>query len=349
MIESWGFYFFSPGRFDPDEPISPEDQQQTYDRYLDLWASLEELGFDGVAFAEHHFNPVSLSPSTHLVVAAVAARTRKLRLTTLGSVLALHDARRYVEEVGMLDYLTQGRFEPGIAPGAGDAEPVKGGIPSAEVRPRYYSGAEVLAKAIASTHVTHHDAFYNLERVPIIPRMRPETGRSVWVTVMSPDSAAWTAERGWKMCTAWTPVPVAAALATRYREAADAAGRHVSPTMLGLRRRVFVAPSDAEAQEKYEAAVDYVLAIAGKAFETVDDAIRARMFHPDDFAIGSPQTVAERLIEQCRAGGYGAVMHFPDFAGFEHADFIRCHQLIGTQVAPLLRSANIGAPAPATA
>jgi alkanesulfonate monooxygenase SsuD/methylene tetrahydromethanopterin reductase-like flavin-dependent oxidoreductase (luciferase family) len=297
-----------------------------------------------VAFAEHHFNPLNLSPSTHLLVAAVAARTKTLRFTTLGSVLALHDARRYVEEVAMLDYLTGGRFEPGIAPGAGDVEAVKAGLASKDVRPRYYSGADVLTKAANNPRVTHHDTYYNLDDVLIVPTMRPETGRSPWSTVTSLNSAAWAGERGYKLCTAWLATPVAAELADRYREAADAAGHVVSPSMLGLRRRVFVADSDAEAHEKYEASVDLVAATGGKTFETINDTVRKMMMHPDDFAIGSPETVAEKLVEQCRAGGYGAVMCFPDFAAFEHADLVHSHELIGRRVAPVLRSADVTRP-----
>lgn len=344
MIESWGFYVFAGKASRDDTSLTPAEAQEKYDRYLRLWESCEDFGFDGLAFAEHHFNPVNLSPSPHLIIASLAARTRKLRFTTLGSVLPLHDARRYAEETGMLDYLTRGRFEPGIAPGAGDREAVMAGVPSAEVRPRYYSGAEVLEKALAGPRVTHHDDFYDLDEVPIMPPVREGTGRTVWVTATSPESAAWTAERGYKMCTAWLPTPAADALAARYREAAGKAGRTGDPAMLGIRRRVFVADSDAEAQEKVEAAADHVAGIIGQGFETADPKIRAMMNHPDDSAIGSPATVAEKLVEQCRSGGYGAIMHFTDFAGFTPADLTRSHELIGHRVAPVLRSADVKAP-----
>ena len=67
-----------------------------------------------------------------------------------------------------------------------------------------------------------------------------------------------------------------------------------------MRRRVFVADSDTEAQEKVAAAQDFVAATFGTAFETADPALKARIFHPDDFAVGSPATVAEKLIELAR-------------------------------------------------
>ncbi len=195
MIETWGFYFLPPQRFVQLTELTPEDIQGAYDRYVDLWVDCERLGFEGLAWPEHHFSMI-LSPSPHLFVATVAARTQRLRFTTMGSVLSMHDGRRFAEERGMLDYLTYGRYEPGIAPGAGPTEAVMAGVPEEQIRPRYYSAVEVLAKTIEQPLVTHHDAFYNLEKVPISPRPRKHPGRSVWVTVMSQDSAAWCAERG---------------------------------------------------------------------------------------------------------------------------------------------------------
>jgi alkanesulfonate monooxygenase SsuD/methylene tetrahydromethanopterin reductase-like flavin-dependent oxidoreductase (luciferase family) len=341
MIETWGFYIFGVSKKIMDAGAGTEDYQRVFDRYLDLWPRCEGWGFDGLTFAEHHFNACTVSPSVNLLVAAVAARTTTLRFTTLGAVLPLNDARRYAEECGMLQYMTNGRFEPGIAPGAGVIELAAIGIPPEQSRPRYYSGAELLRKAMAGGPVTHKDDFYNLEKVPLEPPIRLRPGQSVWTTVLSPDSAAWAAERGYKMCTAWSPTDIAAAVAGRYYEAADAAGMKVDPSYVGLRRRVFVADSDAQAQELAEEAGDLVQAHAGTAFESLDPAIFKMLMDPDDYAIGSPETVAERLIEQCRAGGFGTMVAFADFGDFTEKDLFRSHELIGTKVAPILRSAEV--------
>jgi alkanesulfonate monooxygenase SsuD/methylene tetrahydromethanopterin reductase-like flavin-dependent oxidoreductase (luciferase family) len=342
VIETWGFYIVSalPPGGSIRAPIAPEHYQSAYDEYLDLWTKCEGWGFDGVALPEHHFHPLIASPSPHLMIATLASRTSRLRFSTLGSVLSMHHGWRYAEECGMLDYLTGGRFEPGIAPGAGPAEAVKAGIPAQETRPRYHSAAEIFLKAAQSSTITHHDEFHHLDNVAIVPPMRP--GLPVWATVMSPESARWCGQRGVKMCTAWMPTSQAAGLAAAYRDAASNAGNPTDAGMLGIRRRVWVADSDAQANEEYEAAVDLVSAFAGEAFETASDSIRQMMMHPDDYAIGSPETVAERLIEQCRAGGYGAVMMFPDFAQFSIQQQHRAHELIGQKVIPALRAAEVG-------
>src|SRR5262249_56095689 len=85
-------------------------------RYLDLWVRDEALGFEGIFFSEHHFGR-SYSPSPNLLIAALAARTRTLRLGVMGIVLPYYHPARVVEEIGMLDHLTGGRLENGTAIG----------------------------------------------------------------------------------------------------------------------------------------------------------------------------------------------------------------------------------------
>lgn len=351
MIETWGFFSFSP-QCDVRQPddVTVSQYQSTYDKYLELWSNCEHWGFDGLAWAEHHFHLLGMAPSPHLIIASVAARTTRLRFTVAGSVLSLHDGRRHAEECGMLTYLTNGRFEPGIAPGAGPTEAVLAGVPADQIRGRYYSAAEVLAKALAGPRITHHDEFHNYDDLAIVPRPHLEAGQAPWVTVMSPDSAAWCAERGYRLVTGWLPTPAAAALADRYREAADGAGIAPDPSKLAVRRRVFVADTDAEALEKYEAATDLILKFGGKfskqataTFEMADPKVLKLVSEPDDIIVGSPETVAERLIAQCRAGGYGVLMAFTDW--MLHDDFrtmARSQELIGTRVAPQLRRADLG-------
>jgi alkanesulfonate monooxygenase SsuD/methylene tetrahydromethanopterin reductase-like flavin-dependent oxidoreductase (luciferase family) len=246
----------------------------------------------------------------------------------------------------MLRYMSKGRFVPGIAPGSGPAEAMMVGIPEDEVRPRYYSAAAVLEQALTGQPVTIHDGFHELEQLSLTPRWEPRDDQSVWVTVLSAGSAAWTAQRGWNLVTAWLPTSMAAGLADSYREAAEASGRLVSPSQLGLRRRVFVADTDAAAQEKFEAAENLMplLLKSGSAavkMEAGDEKVLAMISNPEDYIIGSPETVAEKLVEQCRAGGFGAAFAWHDFAAFGWADMAHSLELFGTRVAPVLRSASV--------
>lgn len=354
MVHNWMFYYFSQPALQADH-TSSEGTQAVYDRYLDLCVRDEQLGFDGVFFSEHHFSPLNLSPSPNLMVAAAAQLTKTLRLGVMGNVLPLHDPRRLAEECGMLDYLTRGRLEIGLGPGVG-GEPVKAGLDPEEIRPRYASGAAVIGKYLKNHRVTHEDAFTKLDDVPIIPAMR-QSAPSVWVTAMSESSAAWAARNGFKVCTAWLSTDQVAELCRTYHVAAAEAELTMEATGFGIRRRVFVAPTDTEALDLAEAAFDPVLlAVQGgasgpaqeSALEASDSHVRAMFMNPDDIIIGSPKTVTERLVEQVRATGADHLMYFSDFKMFDPADLVRCHELIGEQVAPVLRSITVDAPTAAS-
>jgi hypothetical protein len=82
MIKPWLFEFF-PELGDEARDPAPAEMADYATRYLDLWARDEALGFEGIFFSEHHFGG-SFSASPNLLIAAVAQRTRKLRLGVRG-------------------------------------------------------------------------------------------------------------------------------------------------------------------------------------------------------------------------------------------------------------------------
>src|SRR5262249_2966390 len=143
----------------------------------------------------------------------------------------------------------------GLSPGSG-SEAFMAGFAGDEVRPRYQSAVQIFEQARTGRPVTVHDPFYDFDDLEIVPRWEPTGDAPGWVAVTSTASAAWTAQRGWKLVTGALSTNTVNQIAARYREAAEASGQSTSPSMLGLRRRVFVAESDSEAQEKVAAAAD---------------------------------------------------------------------------------------------
>jgi alkanesulfonate monooxygenase SsuD/methylene tetrahydromethanopterin reductase-like flavin-dependent oxidoreductase (luciferase family) len=115
MIKPWLFEFL-PELGGPNLEPDPQDVATLFARYLDLWVRDEALGFEGIFFSEHHFGR-SYSASPNLLIAAIASRTKRLRLGAMGVVLPYYHPARVVEEIGMLDHLTGGRLEIGTAIG----------------------------------------------------------------------------------------------------------------------------------------------------------------------------------------------------------------------------------------
>jgi len=89
-----------------------------YQDMLEETDHAEALGFHGVWLAEHHFyNYGGHCPSVPVLGAAIAQRTKKLRIGSGIALLPLQDPIRVAEEFALLDCLSGGRVDFGIGRG----------------------------------------------------------------------------------------------------------------------------------------------------------------------------------------------------------------------------------------
>ncbi len=99
--------------------FDPKVAVRTYAEHLDAWVELDRLGYDGVAFNEHHVTPYGLMNSPNLLAASAAQRTRRLKLLIYANLLPIHEPLRLAEEIAMLDCLVRRahhlRHRPGRA------------------------------------------------------------------------------------------------------------------------------------------------------------------------------------------------------------------------------------------
>ncbi|MCB1749806.1 MAG: LLM class flavin-dependent oxidoreductase [Gammaproteobacteria bacterium] len=84
-----------------------------------LLTQVEELGFDFVAFSEHHFHVEGLEVSNNPVMlgAWAALQTRRIRIGQMGNVLPARNPLLLAEDLAMLDHFSQGRMCAGFARG----------------------------------------------------------------------------------------------------------------------------------------------------------------------------------------------------------------------------------------
>ena len=343
MIKPWVFEFF-PELGDEARDPAPPEVADYFARYLDLWTRDEALGFEGIFFSEHHFGG-SFSASPNLLIAAVAGRTRKLRLGVMGVVLPYYHPARVVEEIGLLDYLTGGRLEIGTAVGV-PQELARLNLTLAEARERSDEIVDVIDAALTRRIVSHQGKHYSFSNLRLLPRTLQRPSPPRWTTVVSAESARRAARRGWKITTGFNSTPMIKTIFDAYRAEADAVGFAAGPDCLGLRRRVTVATTTSEAR-RYAAAVTERL----KSFVAQD--FRAKLSVPDspasgggftvsddEFITGTPAEVAEQIIEQCRAIGAGHFLAVLNW-GAPIAEVTAAHELFGHETIPLLREASV--------
>jgi alkanesulfonate monooxygenase SsuD/methylene tetrahydromethanopterin reductase-like flavin-dependent oxidoreductase (luciferase family) len=164
-----------------------------FEHRLRLAEVYDRCGFHGYHVAEHHATPLGAAPSPSVFLAAVAQRTKRLRIGPLVYVLPLYNPLRLIEEVGMLDNLSGGRFMLGVGRGASPIEARFCGIDEAEMTPRYQEALACLLQGLREQRLTFHGAFYRVDDAPMLlkPVQRPHP--PLWYGLGRPESVAWAA------------------------------------------------------------------------------------------------------------------------------------------------------------
>ena len=95
------------------------DADQAYQESLEIFDAADRLGFDAIWVAQHHFKDLGgMLPSPFPFLAAVAARTKRLRLGTSIIVLPFEHPLRVAEDAAVVDTLSHGRLELGVGSGS---------------------------------------------------------------------------------------------------------------------------------------------------------------------------------------------------------------------------------------
>ena len=96
----------------------------------------DQLGFDWVSVAEHHYAPFSLTPNPMIMAGALTQRVKRAKIALLGASIPINNPIRVAEEFAMLDTITGGRVIAGMLRGTPN-EYVTYNINPAESRARF--------------------------------------------------------------------------------------------------------------------------------------------------------------------------------------------------------------------
>ena len=101
-----------------DQPVPPRETVAAFaDQLLEEGEQAERSGFDGVFFPERHARSECVFPPPLIIMAALAARTRKVDLGTMVLQPPLYNPMHLAEDVAMIDNLSCGRVVLGIGIG----------------------------------------------------------------------------------------------------------------------------------------------------------------------------------------------------------------------------------------
>jgi natural product biosynthesis luciferase-like monooxygenase protein len=161
----------------------------------------EQLGFDSVWLAEHHFHSFGgLFSATPVIGAAIAQRTTAIRIGTAVILLPYHNPIRVAEDYATLDCLSDGRLEFGIGHGFVKWEALTFGIPLDDLRARFRENLEVILKAWSEPVLNHQGRFHEYRGVEVWPRPVQEPHPTVWMAATATvESFELAGQRGFHM------------------------------------------------------------------------------------------------------------------------------------------------------
>jgi len=228
---------------------------ELYAERLRLLEAYDQAGIFGYHLAQHHATPLGMAPSPNLFLTAAAQHTRKLRLGTLVYLLPFYNPLRLVEEIAMLDNLSNGRAEIGVGAGVSPFELAIFRTPFYERRDIYDDALQVVVKGLTSERLTHRGPIYRFDDVPIAlrPLQKPHPG--FWYGAITDQSARHAAAHRMHIVTLGPLNLVKRANAVYRENLKDSAhtaldlNPHLARPRIGTTRHVYIAANEKEAEQ----------------------------------------------------------------------------------------------------
>src|SRR5215471_19481451 len=170
------------GVFDHIEPVPALRLDRIYRERLLQIERLDAAGFYAYHLAEHHTPAIhSLAPSQNVFLASVAQRTRRLRFGPCVYVLPLHHPLRLIEEISMLDNLSDGRLEIGVGRGGVMEAYFWGQEADSETNyARYLETLAILREGLSHDQLTYAGRFHSFEHLPMYLRPLQKPYPPLW-------------------------------------------------------------------------------------------------------------------------------------------------------------------------
>lgn len=324
---------------------------------LDQFQLADEVGFDWVSVAEHHFAPFSLTPNPMVMAGAMTQVVKKAKIALLGADVPILNPLRVAEEFAMLDTMTGGRVVAGLLRGTPN-EYVTYNINPEESRGRFEEALQLIKMAWTRTQpFGWQGRYYQYRTISIWPKPVQKPHPPIYMSGSSPESGEFAARNRVGLGFAFTTLDLATTAANYYRDQASKAGWQPAPDDIIYRVGVHVAETDDQAMEDVLAAggkgprtgismANKVVesTVAGSGYYGRDkDTQRGRLegralderIETGQLLVGSPDTVVsqiKRIRDQLGAGILDLTL------AVQLGDkTMRSIELLGTKVLPQIR------------
>ncbi|MDR0284709.1 MAG: LLM class flavin-dependent oxidoreductase [Propionibacteriaceae bacterium] len=320
---------------DPVSGVLPTEAGRMADA-LRIAKRTEEVGLDLFALGEHH-SQAFYSSCPAVILAAVAAQTTTIALSTVMTLITLHDPVCLAEDYATLQHLSQGRLD--IMVGRDNVGPTR-----AWIRAEVESAMDIAVEHYDLLHQLWREDHLDWEgqyRAPLVdytamPRPLDGVPPYVWFgSFAGPEVAEQAGYYGQGFFTASVSQPVTdlRTVVTAYRESYEKYGHgRADQAIVGAGGQVFVAKTSQAAFRQFE---PYFRAsrIYNRGLTL------AESVGTTPLTVGSPQQVIEQILGYRESyGDYQRHLFLVDYAGVPGDVALEQVELLGTEIVPVLRA-----------
>lgn len=322
-------------------PKGHNNNTKIINELLDRIAYADEMGLDIFGIGEH-YRKEFLDSAPTMILAAAAARTKRIRLTSAVTVLSASDPVRVFQNFATLDLISNGRAE--IVAGRGsfiDSFPLFG-LDLNDYDAVFTEKLDLLLKIRKSESISWSGKFRpRLTNQSIYPRP-VQSQLPIWLGVGgTPASFIRAGELG-------LPLMVAviggethrfAPLVNLYRKAGEKAGFAPEQLKVGLHSLGYVAKTTEEAIADYYPGYAEMFTRIGleRGFQPVTRVgFNAQNGPKGALLVGSPEEVAQKILRHSEALGGISRLSFQMDVGIPHEKLLKSIELIGKKVSPLV-------------
>ena len=302
----------------------------------------DRVGLDVYGVGEHH-RPDYAASAPVIVLAAAAARTKNIRLTSAVTVLSSDDPVRVYQNFATLDLLSKGRAEIMVGRGSFIESYPLFGYDLNDYDVLFSEKLDLLLKLREQEHVSWSGTIRApLNNAGIYPRAK-QNPLPVWVGVGgTPQSVVRAGTLGLPMALAIIGGEPARFKphADLFRESGARAGHKNVP--LSLNMHGFVAEDATAARDTFFPGYAEVMTRIGRERgwpPTTRAQFEASCGPNGHLIIGNPKDVADKIIGLHKIFGNDRILVQMGLGSLPHKDMLRAIELMGKEVAPLVRAA----------
>jgi alkanesulfonate monooxygenase SsuD/methylene tetrahydromethanopterin reductase-like flavin-dependent oxidoreductase (luciferase family) len=272
----------------------------------------ESMGFHSFWLPENHFGERGVIPSPLTLLAAVAARTTRIRLGTTSYLLPIRPPLLAAEEVAVLDRLSGGRVILGLGRGIGKAMFTAFGVDPADKRRLFKANLDIMLRAWRGEPVATGEEGEPIHLAPL-PLQQPSP--PIWVAAFGPLALKQVAGLGLPYLA--SPIESLATLEENYRLYHIAVAEAGLPAVqtIPVMRSVFITRDKATVVRVRDGLQEMLPAV--RRDEVAD--LEGRII------VGEGQYVRDKLIEYRERLGLSQLILRGGIPGVEEAEQLRSH------------------------